>query len=159
MRFALLAFSSLLAACPGPPEEICGQSTALPTIDEGFGEATRSDGEEFREEGNWGPAPASSITIGTLDMIIANDEEGLAVDDLIADGAFPICVPQRDRSETSGAANLVEGGFVTNAEHTGGVAILGKEGDVLIGRFGFELVDNGGTTLTFSDGVFRVPQR
>jgi hypothetical protein len=145
-------------ACPQGVTEICGQSTELPVVDDGFGEATRSDGEAFREAGTWAPAPASSITIGTLDMIIANDEAGVVVDDLIADGAFPICVLQGARSETSGQANLVEGGFVTDATHTGGVAILGKEGDTLIGRFSFDLVA-GGTELSFSDGTFSVPQR
>jgi hypothetical protein len=95
----------------------------------------------------------------SLDMIIANDETGGIVDDLIADGAFPICVPQEARSETAGSANLVDGGFVTDATHKGGVAILAKEGDLLVGRFGFDLIAGDGTTLTFSEGAFRVPQR
>jgi hypothetical protein len=64
----------------------------------------------------------------------------------------------RQRGEDSGQANLVEGGFVTDATHTGGVAILGKEGDNLIGRFSFELVSGDGE-LSFDDGVFNVPQR
>ena len=159
LRFAFASVVAVsLAGCPGPVEQICGQSTELPDVADGFGEATRSDGETFREAGTWGPAPSSTIVIGVLTMIIANDETGVVVDDLIADGAFPICVPQADRSETSGQANLVEGGFVTDAEHTGGVAILAKEGDTLIGRFGFDLVSGTGE-LSFSDGVFRVPQR
>lgn len=149
----VVAFS---VGCPGPVAEICGQSTELPDVDEGFGEATRSDGAAFKEEGTW--KPSASITIGTLDMVIVNDDQGLVVEDLIADGAFPICVLQGARSETSGAANLVEGGFVTDATHDGGVAILGKDGDNLIGRFGFDLAA-GADTLTFSDGVFNVPQR
>jgi hypothetical protein len=137
-------------------------SSTPPTADDvvdGRGKATRSDGAEFDEAGSWAPAPASSVDLGTLSMIIQYDETGSVVDDLIADGAFPICVPQGERSDTSGQANLVDGGFVTDATHDGGLAILGKEGDVLLGRFGFTLVDQGGTTLTFSEGVFRVPQR
>jgi hypothetical protein len=63
------------------------------------------------------------------------------VADLIEAAAFPICVPIGDRSETSGSANLVGGGFVSDATHTGGVAILGREGDTLLGRFAFDLVE------------------
>ena len=148
----------LVAACPGPVDVICGQSTVLPEVDDGFGEATRSDGAAFHEPGTWAPAPSSTIAIGTLTISIASDEAGLAVDDLIADGAFPICVRQRDRSETSGQANLVEGGFVTDATHQGGVAILGTDGDTLIGRFSFDLV-SARAELSFDDGTFRVPQR
>ncbi|MDP2341324.1 MAG: hypothetical protein Q8O67_10215 [Deltaproteobacteria bacterium] len=157
-RIWLVSMASLVAACPGPVTEICGQSTELPDVEQGFGEATRSDGEAFREAGTWAPAPSSTIFIGTLTMLIANDETGVVVDDLIADGAFPICVAQGARSETSGQANLVEGGFVTDATHEGGVAILGKDGDDLIGRFSFDLI-GGGTELSFDDGVFRVPQQ
>ena len=57
-----------------------------------------------------------------------------------------------------GQANLVDGGFVTDATHTGGVAILGKDGDTLIGRFSFDLVSGAGQ-LSFTDGAFRLPQR
>jgi len=148
-----------LLGCPEAPVEICGQSTALPEIEEGFGSATRSDGEAFKEEGTWAAAPSSSVVIGVLTMIMANDDEGLVVDDLISDGAFPICVPQASRSETAGAANYVDGGFVTDDTNKGGLAILGKDGDVLIGRFGFDLAAPNGDTLSFDDGVFRLPQR
>lgn len=147
------------AGCPGAPTEICGQSTELPDIEEGFGKATRSDGVAFEEEGTWAAAPSSSVVIGVLTMIIANDDEGLVVDDLISDGAFPICVPQAARSETAGAANFVDGGFVTDDTNKGGLAILGKDGDVLIGRFSFDMAAPGGDTLSFDDGVFRLPQR
>ncbi len=160
--FALaLAVVAGAAACPGPPAELCGQSTAAvgdADVDEGFGSADRSDGVAFREAGDWAPAPSSSVVIGTLSMVMQFDEAGLVVDDLVADGAFPICIPQGARSETSGAANLVDGGFVTDATHTGGLVLLAKEGDVLVGRFGFDMVA-GAETLTFENGVFRVAQR
>lgn len=152
-----------VGGCPGPVEEICGQSTALPDVASGVAEATRSDGAAFNADaGSWALAPSSSVVIGTLTMIMANDEAGLVVDDLIADGAFPICVPQGARSETSGQANLSDASdsFVTDDAHDGGLALLGKEGDDLIGRFGFDMVSgDGSTTLTLSDGAFRLPQR
>ncbi len=156
--FAVVVALSVLAGCPAPVETICGQSTALPDVTAGFGEATRSDGDPFKKEGTW--KPSATVLVGSLDMIIANDDQGLVVEDLIADGAFPICVLQGARSETSGQANLVDVGFVTDATHDGGLVILGKEGDNLIGRFSFDLVSpDGATTLTFSDGVFNVPLR
>lgn len=161
----LLAVAAPLAfatGCPPATGEVCGLSSTPPTSDDvadGHGKATRSDGEGFDVTGTWAPSPASSVDLGTLSMIMQFDETGSVVDDLIADGAFPICVPQGARSETSGQANLVEGGFVTDESHDGGLAILGKEGDVLLGRFAFTLVDQAGTALSFSDGVFRVPQR
>jgi hypothetical protein len=152
----------LSSACPPPVAEVCGLSSTPPSTDDvadGRGKATRSDGAAFDVEGTWAPAPASSLVLGTLSMVMQFDETGTAVDELVADGAFPICVPQGERSETSGQANLVDGGFVTDATHDGGLAILGKDGDLLLGRFAFTLVDQSGATLSFEDGVFRVPQR
>jgi hypothetical protein len=155
-----VAVVALCSACPNQPSESCGQPTTLPTDDDvadGRGTATRSDGEAFDEAGTWN-AQSLSITIGTLDMIVTDDEVGDDVADLIEAAAFPICIPIGERSETSGSANLVDGGFVSDASHTGGVAILGKDGDTLLGRFSFDLAA-GATTLSFSDGAFRVPQR
>jgi hypothetical protein len=150
------------AGCAPPAGNTCGLSPTPPTADDvadGRGTATRDDGVAFDEAGTWAPAPSSSIAIGTLAMIIQFDETGSDVDDLIASGAFPICVPQGARSETSGQANLVDGGFVTDADHDGGVTLLGKDGDLLLGRFAFTLANPAGETVTFSDGVFRLPQR
>ncbi len=150
------------SGCAPPSGPVCGLSAVPPTVEEvadGRGMAVRSDGEAFDVEGSWAPAPSSSVDLGTLSMIMQFDETGSAVDDLIADGAFPICVPQGERGAESGAANLVDGGFVTNATHDGGLALLGKDGDLLLGRFAFTLVDPSGTELTFSEGAFRVPQR
>lgn len=150
----------LCVACPAPGE-VCGQPTTLPGDDEvadGRATATRSDGVAFDEAGSWNTTTLS-ITMGTLDIIASNDETGSSVAELIEAAAFPICVPIRDRSETSGSANLLGGGFVSDADHTGGVAILGRQGTTLLGRFGFELANPRGETLTFTDGAFRLPSR
>lgn len=162
MRIVHGLFTSAVvcAGCPAP-SELCGLSTVAPTDDDvadGSGAATRSDGVAFEGPGTWSPS-SMSIVIETLDMIASADEAGSSVADLIEAAAFPICVPIRDRSETSGSAFLADGAFTSDADHRGGVAILGRDGDTLIGRFGFELVNPQGTTLTFSDGVFRVPSR
>jgi hypothetical protein len=160
--FPLLALPSLLClACPGP-SEICGQPTTLPTDDDvadGRGAATRSDGAAFDEAGSWSTA-SLDIVVGTLTMTASVDETGSQVAELIEAAAFPICVPIGERSETSGSANHVGDNLISDATHTGGVAILDRDGDTLIGRFGFELVSPvSGETVTFSDGAFRLPTR
>lgn len=152
----------VVAACAGPPTEVCGLPTEPPTgaeVRDGFGSATRTSGPPFEEEGSWAPAPSSSIVIGTLTFTIVREETGLFVDDLIADGAFPICVPLGEQGPQSGSANVVDGGFVTDGEHEGGLALLGQDDGLLLGRFEMDLANPSGETLTFSDGVFRVPQR
>ncbi len=157
---AAVVSALLCIGCPPPPEQSCGQSTVLPGDDDvadGNGTATRSDDVDFDEPGTWS-AQQLSITIGVLDMIVTDDEGGDDVADLIEAAAFPICIPIGERSDTSGAANLVAGGFVSDADHTGGVAILGKDGNTLLGRFSFDLV-SGDTVISFTDGAFRVPQR
>ena len=152
--------AAFLAACPGPPDTVCGQSSTPPTADdvtEGNGRATRSDGAAFDFAGSWSPN-ASDVVIGTLTMEMPVDESGLKTTDLIADGAFPICVPMGARSETSGRA-LLPPTFGTDNNTSGGLAILDKDGDTLFGRFSFEMTDSGGTTVSFDDGAFIVDQR
>ncbi len=162
MRRLSCAASVLLlcSACP-PPSEVCGLTTTPPTdaeVAEGRGKATRSDGQPFDAPGTWSPT-SLSIVIETLDIIASADETGSSVSELIEAAAFPICVPVRDRIETSGFAILADGAFVSDADHTGGVAILGRDGDILVGRFAFDLANPQGQVLSFSDGAFRVPSR
>lgn len=157
-----LAAVALVGCGPSDPADVCGLSGVLPTSDEvenGFGAAVR-DGQPFKEAGTWGAAPLGSIDIGTLSLAIPFDETGTEVTDLIARRAFPICVRLGERSDTVGAANLVEGGYVTDAQHTGAVAILGEEGGFLVGRFVIDLVsESEGAETSFEDGVFRLERR
>jgi hypothetical protein len=151
------------AACAPGPATVCNLSTTLPTAEEspvGRLVAKRSgvSSDPFSEAGAWTPGPSTSIDAGLLSLIIAQEQTGTRTEDLIANAAFPICVPLADRSDRSGQANFVDGGFVTSASHTGGVAILAVEDGNLVGRFEAELANNQGQTLTFSDGVFRLPQ-
>ncbi len=166
MRPALLRTSLLvalllpLAACPGFPGEICGLSTATPDVADGDGQATRSDGEAFAgEDASWAPGSSGSVTVGLLDMIIAKDQTGTDTEQLIADGAFPICVTLAERSETSGSALLNDGSFATDAGHTGAVAIIAEDGGFLVGRFEVDLADNSGANLSFTDGAFKARRR
>jgi hypothetical protein len=158
--FALSAVFSasllLLVGCPADLTEVCGLSGALPdNVENGRGTAT-FDGAPFEGPATWSPGSDASITVGLLTMSIAKDETGSDLDTLLADGALPICVPQRDRSTTSGNAAYNESpGFVTNEANRGSVAILSFDDDVLVGRFAFTLVNSGsGDTITFEDGVF-----
>lgn len=152
-----------LSACgPADPVEVCGLSGAAPTADDvrdGFGRAER-DGQPFEEAGSWGAAPQASIDIGTLSLTVPYDETGTEVTDLIARRAFPICVRLGERSDTVGAGNLVDGGYITDAGHTGAVAILGEEGGLLLGRFAVELISSSeGAETSFTDGAFRLERR
>lgn len=152
-----------LAACgPSDPVDVCGLSGVAPSADDvsnGFGAASR-DGQAFREAGSWGAAPRASIDIGTLSLAVPFDETGTDVSDLIARRAFPICVRLGERSETVGAGNLVDGGYVTDSQRTGAVAILGEEGGFLLGRFELDLYSpSRGDETSFRDGVFRLERR
>jgi hypothetical protein len=160
MRASPLLLLLVLAGCPNIPAEVCGLSTTLPdNLADGRGSATRSDGEDFSNEAaSWTPDGDDSLTIGVLDFFIAKETTGLDTEQLIADGAFPICVPLAERSNTSGAANLVSDGLVTDASHTGGVAILDEDNGFLIGRFEAELA-NGNAEVAFTDGVFKASRR
>jgi hypothetical protein len=158
----LLALPSLLCvACPAP-SEICGLPTTLPGDDDvanGRGTATRSDGAAFDEAGSWSTV-SLDIVVGTLTMTASADETGSRVADLIEAAAFPICVPIGERSETSGSANHVGDNLISDATHTGGVAILAEEGGLLIGRFSVDLeAPSTGEERSITDGVFRVGRR
>ncbi len=161
---AVLAIPLLvvMSGCgPGDPADVCGVSGVPPTSDDvqnGFGQALRG-GEIWKEEGSWAPGPNASIDIGTLSMVVAFDETGTQTSDLIARRAFPICVPLGERSPVSGNANF-EGSFITDASHTGAVAILDEEGGFLVGRFEVEVVSpNDGTEIALGEGAFRLERR
>jgi hypothetical protein len=156
-----LPLAAAAAGCTGPAGDACGLSGAVPSTDEiasGQVSADR-DGSAFTASGTWRPPPGGSFTAGNLDVIMENDEEGNDTADLITEGTFPICVTIGDRSETSGQANLVEGGYVSDGSNGGTFAILAEEDGEIVGRFAFTLANTSGDTTTFSEGLFRVPQR
>lgn len=145
-----------LSACPADLTEVCELPGDVPEdVEAGEGKATL-DGAPFEGPATWSPGSNASINIGLLTMVVAKDTTGTDFDELIADNALPICVPQGERSGTSGNAALNDApGFVSDAAHRGSVALLQFDNDVLTGRFAFELVNSGsGETRTFEDGVF-----
>lgn len=160
----LVCLSWAPVACgPEAPADACGLSSAAPTEEEvvnGFLRATTDEGP-FSEMGSWSSGSNGDITAGTLSMIIANDESGSSVSELVGRGAFPICVPLGERSPSSGNATF-DSRFVTDAARVGMVAILGEDGGMLFGRFEVELKDGSGVsadTFAFRDGSFRLPAR
>lgn len=162
--FALAGMTLVAMGCGGEsPADACGLSGTPPSEEEvvnGFLRAATDEGN-FSEMGSWSSGSNGDITAGTLSMIIANDESASAVSELVGRGAFPICVPLGERSPSSGNATY-DSRFVTDASHTGMVAILGEDAGMLFGRFEVELKDgSGGSTDTFAfrEGVFRLPAR
>lgn len=151
---------ALAAGCTGGGDA-CGFEGGTPTTDDiGSGQVSADrDGSPFTATGTWRPPPGGSFTAGNLDVIMENDEEGNATADLISEGTFPICVPIGARAEDSGQANLVEGGYVSDESNGGMFAILAEEDGEIVGRFEFTLANTSGETTTFSEGIFRVPQR
>lgn len=165
--FVLCGLSCLVAAAvgcePAAEDSACGLSRTPPSAEEvmeGFVNAT-ANGAPYTKSGSWSSGSNGDITAGTLSMIIANDETGSVVSELVGKGAFPICVPLGERSPSSGSA-AYESKFVTDASHTGMVAILGEDAGFLFGRFEVQLKDGSGNsadTVAFTNGTFRIPAR
>ena len=155
---AALVVATLGAGCPTVSNQ-CPLPNTAPDVASGRGEATRSDSAAFNEDASWLPGGLGSVDIGLLSMTIDVDQTGSAVDDLIADAAFPICIPLAEQSATSGSANFIDGGFITDAAHTGGLLLISNDSDVLAGRFAVDLGNNRGEELSFSTGQFRARRR
>jgi hypothetical protein len=153
---AMVLFGTL-SACDDRPTEACGLDAtpvAADAVRQGRGRATQSDGNVLDATASWAPSPSKSLTVGTLDMQLIADENGVAVEKLIADGAFPICVPLADRSATQGLANYAEKGIVTTAANTGKLVITDNTDGYLGGRFQINF-----GSLQISDGIFRASRR
>jgi hypothetical protein len=156
--FLAVGFLLLFSACgDDPPTEACGLDAtpiAADAVSQGRGRAERSTGGLFDAVAAWSPAPSKSLTIGTLAIQLIGDEKGVLVDTLIADGAFPICVPLGERSTTQGLANFAEEGLVTTAQNTGKLVITDNTDGYLGGRFQINF-----GTLQFENGVFRASKK
>ncbi len=153
------ALSPFAAGCGPSAEAFCGLPSETPTLDaapEGRALAT-VDGDAFDETATYSVGPGASFTTGDLDIILAGDTTGTAVDELIGRGAFPICVELGERSEKTMSANFVSDGSTTSADKTGALSILAAEGGVIVGRFEVEL--GGAATHSVTDGVFRATKR
>lgn len=160
-RLVVAALALLAAAgCGPPPEAFCGLPSAVPAeseVGDGEGEALL-DGNTFLGDASYGVGPNASLTVGLLDMGLVADTTGTSVVELVERGAFPVCVELGQRTDTTMAAIDNDGGLTTNETHGGALSILAAEGDILVGRFEVE-VANGGTTRSYTDGVFRATKR
>jgi hypothetical protein len=162
----LIILMSILACAnwgcgPQSPDTVCESLLpTLPTLAE-IGSAQVSWTEAGTTEtntGSWSDGSNGDITFGTVSMVIAKAQNGEETAALIAASSFPICIPLGERSEQSGNATD-SGTFVTDAEHTGMVAILGQENDEIIGRFQLVMGNASGEIRDLQEGLFRVPQR
>lgn len=147
--------------CGPSLDNACGISGGLPPEGapaDGTLDATL-DGAAFSQgDATWSDDSNGSLVAGTLTMVIAVDETGTSVGELVGRRAFPICVPLGERSETSGQATF-DSAFVTSASSTGSLSILDEQAGVITGRFQVNLSSGGGETRAFSDGVFRARLR
>lgn len=158
---ALALSAAALAACTPPAATVCdGLDGTLPTtaeVAQGKVVATRGT-DAFSESGSWSVGPNASLNGGLLSMIIARAEGGEDTSDLIDQGAFPICIQLGARDAQTGQASLAGSDHVTNDTHGGTLAILGRDGTTIIGRFAVDLVGGDGSVESFTDGAFRVDQ-
>jgi hypothetical protein len=157
---ALLCLPQVLGCGPANAGEACGLPGAIPTDSDLANGQVRAlrDGAEFTaSNATWSVGPSAALNAGELTIIIVNDETGSNTESLIGQGAFPLCIDLGERSGSSGNAQLVGTGFVSDAAHTGSLSILGNDGGMLSGRFEVTLAD-GSATTRFSEGAFRVPQ-
>lgn len=148
--------------CGAPsPDTVCDTlDPTLPTLAEipsaqvSWNEA----GITQTDTGTWSDGSNGDITFGTISMVIAKSQNGEETASLISANTFPICIPLGERSEQSGNATDT-GTFVTDAMHTGMIAILGQENGEIIGRFHVVMGNASGEIRDLQDGLFRVPQR
>jgi hypothetical protein len=110
------------------------------------------------DSGTWSDGSNGDITFGTISMVIAKSQNGEDTADLITANTFPICIPLGERSEQGGNATDT-GTFVTDAMHTGMIAILGQENGEIVGRFQVVMGNASGEIRDLQEGLFRVPQR
>lgn len=158
-RFCALGALVLLLtslSCGPNLENACGLSGGIPADLAANTFSASLDGEAFNESASISLGSNGSITAGLLSIIVAVDESGTAVDELIGRKAFPICVPLAERSVTTGQASFPPA-FITNAQSTGTLSILDEQGGEIFGRFESELADNGGgAPVNFTEGEFRI---
>jgi hypothetical protein len=152
----LVVVVALASGCPAAFD--CGGLAKEPPteVSTGKGFATRSDNVTLNGTATWASGTFGAVDVGGLDMPIAHDVTGTALDSLVSDGAFPICVALSEAGSSSSVAQLFgTPTFKTDASHTGNVALDKLDGEQLLGRFAVNLVStDGSTTVEVTNGVF-----
>lgn len=166
MRAFTAGLVFFLGGC-GPGAEAddpCGLGLELPGIDVGTGRYLR-DGAEVQGTGGYRLAFPHDIVLNTMTVNMRMDGEGREVEELVAAGALrsgPICVVLDGSADGAGYVLLEDGSrsFSTSDVHTGMLALLDLDDDVLSGRFEFTVVENGGSgTSEVTAGLFRLRPR
>ena len=153
--------SFVLVGCGPSLDNACGLSGGVPGDGAPAAGTLQAslDGSPFTQaDATWSDDSNGSLVAGTLTIVIAVDETGTSVGELVGRRAFPICVPLGERSETSGQATF-DSAFVTSATSTGSLSILDEADGVITGRFQVDLTSGGGDARAFDDGVFRASLR
>ncbi|MFH1807204.1 MAG: hypothetical protein ABIJ09_00565 [Pseudomonadota bacterium] len=155
--------TAALAACgPASLGDPCGLGTRLPDLAAGHASYSRDGVVHQSDEGGYKLDFPHDLVMGRLTLNAKLDDEGQPVKARIESGSFPICVPLDDQGDGSGYALLEDGSvsFSTTAQHSGTLSLLALDGDLLLGRFAFDAVQNAGsTTIQITDGAFRLKPR
>ena len=165
LRLAFVALLATLTSCTGTDRNPCGLSGSLPDVPSGTLRVTRDGKAYVVDSGLRGYRllnDRTDIEAGEITLAIGKDNEDRNVREQIDQGNFPICILLNDQSDGTTYAQVRTTGasFGTDSTRTGTVAILAKEGDVLVGRFELEATQNGGGgTTRLEDGVFRLGPR
>ncbi len=164
MRTCLVvSLLALLASCgPADAEDPCGLGVELPSLDDGQARYTQDGQVHDLSSGGYKLGFPHDLVLASLTLNLKQDRDDQRVEDLVAADSFPICVSLDAADDGRGYALLEDGGssFSTTVDHTGTLALLALEGDLLVGRFAFDARENSGSRVTHvEDGAFRLPPR
>jgi hypothetical protein len=144
-------------ACEAIDADPCDPALATPTLEPGAARYFR-DGLALPLIGtSYRLSFPHDIITGELVLNVRDDQLGRSVEELVAAQSFPICVILDDAGDGSGYALLEDGAvsYSTDSVNRGKLAIVGQQGDALIGRFAFDARQNGGSAVTeVRAGVF-----
>jgi len=143
--------------CEAFDADPCDAALAIPQLDPGYARYFHDDVAVFPTETTYRLSFPHDIVTGELILNVMRDEGGQLVEDLVAAGSFPICVPLDGSADGSGYAFLEDGAvsYATSATHTGRLSIVAREGQALIGRFAFDAQQNAGSVvIEVRAGVF-----
>ncbi|MBI5496719.1 MAG: hypothetical protein HY904_17025 [Deltaproteobacteria bacterium] len=165
MRRLLLPLLAVAAGCSAFDRNPCSITGGEPDVPSGTLQANRDGTTYVANTGLRGyrlQNDRTNIEAGDITLQIGKDKDGNNVQDLIDRNKFPICILLDDQSDGTTYAQVRAGGvsYGTDSSHTGTVALTGKAGDELLGRFELEAVQNSGSgTTRLEDGQFRLGPR
>ncbi len=138
-----LVLLSLVGACAGSPYDACNLSWS--GEDPALGEIIFEDGRRLVGGSYNHTIRNGRISAGTFTVNVRSDgADEPSFDDALVVG-LPVC-RHLDRENDSILFNDSGGTWMTDADHTGTLAIASREGQELLGMVSAELVSTGGET-------------